>query len=336
MAILTRRRALAAAGLLAAPILPALAETKAVRLSHGYSTGYLPMMVMRDQKLIEKHAQKAGLGTLDVSWRIEDGGNIINDAMLSGTVDIAGIGVPGFLVLRDRTLGKPQEVIGITALDRGSLWLNTINPRLKSLADYGPGDRIALPGIKTSYAAVVLEMSVAKQFGIENYAKLDPLTVGIPHPDAYAAMMSGKTEITSHMASAPFSYQELKNPKVHRVLSTRDTVGAMNILMTMTQKRFAEANPGIMKAFIAAQEEADAFISGDHAAAADLYVRVTGLKLPKEQLLETLNDPDNTYNVAPAGTLAYASFLGKIGTLKHAPASWKDLFLPYIHGLAGS
>src|SRR6185437_15539436 len=63
MTNLTRRWVLAAAGLLAAPIVPARAETKAVRLSHGYSTGYLPMMVMRDQKLIEKHAQKAGLGT---------------------------------------------------------------------------------------------------------------------------------------------------------------------------------------------------------------------------------------------------------------------------------
>jgi NitT/TauT family transport system substrate-binding protein len=333
---LTRRRALAAAGLLAAPIVSARAEVKALRISHGYSTGYLPMMVMRDQKLIEKHAEKAGLGTLDVSWRIEDGGNIINDAMLAGVLDIAGIGVPGFLVLRDRTRGKRQEVIGISALDRGSLWLNTINPRLRSLADYGPGDRIALPGIKTSYAAVVLQMSVARQFGIENYAKLDPLTVGMPHPEAYAAMMSGKTEITSHMASAPFSYQELKNPNVHRVLTTRETVGPMNILMTMTQKQFADANPGVIKAFLAAQEEADALINGDHAAAAELYARVTKLNLPKEQLLETLNDPDNTYNVAPAGALAYASFLAKIGTLKTSPSSWKDLFLPYIHDLAGS
>jgi NitT/TauT family transport system substrate-binding protein len=336
MPILTRRHALAGASLLAMPAVSTRAAATALRVSHGYSTGYLPLMVMREQKLVEKHAAKAGLGAIDVSWRVEDGGNIINDAMLAGVLDIAGIGVPGFLVLHDRTRGKKQEVIGIGALDRGSLWLNTINPKLKSLADYGPGDRIALPGIKTSYAAVVLEMSVAKQFGMENYAKLDPLTVGMPHPEAYAAMMSGKTEITSHMASAPFSYQELKNPNVHRVLTTRETVGPMNILMTMTQTQFAEANPELIKAFLAAHEEANGFINADHAAAADLYIRVTKLHLPTEQLLETLNDPDNTYNVAPSGTLAYASFLGQIGTLKATPASWKALFLPYIYDLAGS
>lgn len=314
----------------------ARAATREIRISHGYSTGYLPLMVMRDQGLIEKQAAKAGLGTLSITWRVEDGGNNINDAMLAGVLDIAGVGMPGYLVLRDRTLGKRQEVIGITALNSGSLWLNTINPRIKTLADYGPGDRIALPGIKTSYAAVVLEMAAAKTFGIENYAKLDPLTVGMPHPEAYAAMMSGKTEITSHMASSPFSYQELKNPKVHRVLTTMDVIGPLSILMTMTQKSFADANPELLKAFLAAQEEANGFIKAQPKAAADTYVRMSGLHMPVDELLQVLSDPENSYSVTPSGSLAYAQFLHKIGSLKQAPAAWNDLFVPLLQGRAGS
>ena len=331
----TRRRALAAASLLAMPSI-ARADVTHLRMSHGYSTGYLPMMVMRDQHLLEKHAARAGLGTITIDWRVEDGGNIINDAMLAGVLDIAGIGVPGYLVLHDRTVGKKQEVIGISALNTGSLWLNSVNPRLKSLADYGPGDRIALPGIKTSYAAVVLEMAVAKQFGMDNYAKLDPLTVGMPHPESMAALLSGKTEITSHLASSPFSYKELKDPKVHRVISTRDAVGPMTILMAMTPKAFADANPGIIKAYLAAQEEANAFLNHDHKAASALYIRVTNLHVSEEDMMDTLNDPENTYDAAPHGAVAYASFLSKIGTLKNAPGSWQDLFLPNIKDLAGS
>jgi len=334
MPTFTRRTALAAAASLVA--LPARAEAKPVRISHGYSTGYLPMMVIRDQHLLEKYAEKAGIGPLDVTWRIEDGGNIINDAMLAGVLDIAGIGIPGYLVLRDRTRGKRQEVTGISALNTGAQWLNTINPRLKTLADYGPGDRIALPGIKTSYSAVVLQMCVAKTFGIENYAKLDPLTVGIPHPEAIAALLSGKTEITSHMASAPFSYQELKDPKVHRVLSTREVLGTMSILMAMTQKSFADANPGLMKAYLAAQAEANAFIEANRPAAAELYLRVTQLRVPMAELMETLNDPENTYNAVPLGAQGYAAFLAKIGTLKETPGSWKDLFLSDLHDKDGS
>jgi len=335
--LLTRRNAIiAAAGAAAMDVRPLRAETTRLRVSYGYSIGYLPLMVMRDQSLLEKHAAKLGLGTLQVEWQVLDGGNNINDAMLSGALDIAGIGIPGYLVLRDRTLGKRQEMTGISALNGGALWLNTIDPRIKTLADYTPKDRIAVPGIKTSYAAVVLEMAVAKAFGIENYAKLDPITVGMPHPEAYAAMMSGGTEIRSHMASPPFSYQELKNPAVHRVLSTSETYGALTILLNMTQRQFADANPGIIKAFLAAQLEATTFIAADPDGAAEAYTKGTGLKTPKAALIEMLADPENSYSPVPNGSLIYASFMAQTGILKAKPAAWTDLFLPELHGQGGS
>jgi NitT/TauT family transport system substrate-binding protein len=334
---MTRRAAITAAAATAAiASRRAAADVTQIRVSHGYSTGYLPLMVMRDQQLIEKHAAQTGLGKLTVEWRIEDGGNNINDAMLAGVLDIAGIGIPGFLVLRDRTLGRRQEMIGISALDAGALWLNTINPRIRTLADYTSNDRIAVPGIKTSYAAVVLEMAAAKQFGIENYARLDPMTVGLPHPEAYAAMMSGKTEITSHLASPPFSYQELKNPAVHRVLSTSEALGPMSILLTMTQRQFAEANPDLMRAFLTAHEEANSFIANDRDGAVDAYTKATQLKVPREELLQILADPENVYNTAPMGSLTYASFLARTGVLKSKPAAWTDLFLPALHDHKGS
>lgn len=343
MGLWTRRGALGAtlgltaAGGLATAGMPArAAEVGRLRASHGYSIGYLPLMVMRDQKLIEKHAASAGLGTVAVEWQIQDGGNNINDAMLAGALDIAGTGIPGYLVLRDRTLGRRQEVTSLSALDSGALWLNTINPRIKTLADYTPADKIAVPGIKTSYAAVVLEMVVAKQFGIANYNKLDPNTVGLAHPEAFQAMMSGKTEITSHMASPPFSYQELKNPAVHRVLSTRDVVGALTILVTMLPTQFAQANPGLMQAFLAAQEEACAFIAADRAGAAAAYTRSSGLNTPAPELMEMLADPENTYDLAPNGSLTYAEFLFQAGLIKNKPAAWTEMFLPVLHNRAGS
>jgi NitT/TauT family transport system substrate-binding protein len=315
---------------------PARAETTRLRVSHGYSIGYLPLMVMRDQSLIEKHAAKAGSDKLEVEWQVLDGGNNINDAMLAGAIDIAGIGIPGYLVLRDRTLGKRQEMTGISALNAGALWLNTIDPRIRTLADYTPKDRIAVPGIKTSYAAVVLQMAVAKAFGMENFAKLDPITVGMPHPEAYAAMMSGGTEIKSHMASPPFSYQELKNPAVHRVLSTSEAIGALTILLNMTQLQFANANPVIVKAFLAAQEEATAFIAADREGAAAAYTKGTQLKTPKAELIEMLADPENGYSIVPNGSLIYASFMAQTGILKAKPEAWTELFLPGLHGRGGS
>jgi NitT/TauT family transport system substrate-binding protein len=333
MRSLTRRATIAAAT--AAVAHPTWADVTRLRVSHGYSIGFLPLMVMRDQKLIEKHAARIGLSPLTIEWTVVDGGNNINDAMLAGALDIAGIGIPGFLVLRDRTIGRPQEMIGISALDAGSLWLNTINPRIRTLADYTSNDRIAVPGIKTSYAAVVLQMAAAKQFGFEQYARLDPMTVGMPHPEAYAALMSGKTEITSHLASAPFSYQEARNPAVYRVLSTSEELGPMSILVAMTQLKFAAANPGLIQAFLAAQEEANVVISNDRDGAVAAYAASTQLKVPRDELLGMLADPENTYSTTPAGSLAYATFLARTGVLKVKPVTWTDLFLPALHDRKG-
>ena len=226
-------------------------------------------------------------------------------------------------------------MVGISALNSGSLWLNTINPRIRSLSDYTASDRIALPGIKTSYAAVALQMVVAKRFGFENFGKLDPLTVGMPHPDAYAALMSGKTEITSHLASAPFSYQEARNPTVFRILSTSAELGPMSTLLAMTQQRFAAANPGLMQAFLAAQEEANAIIANDRDAAVTAYVAATQLKVPRGELLEILADPENTFSTTPDGSLIYATFLARTGIVKAKPAAWTDLFLPALHDRKG-
>jgi NitT/TauT family transport system substrate-binding protein len=316
---------------------PVRAAEQEVRLSHGYGIHYLPMMVIRDQKLLEKHAAKAGLGTVSTTWRILDGGSTINDAMLSGALDIAGTGAPGFITLWAKARNVPTaSVVGVTALGAGALWLNTNKASIKTLRDFGPGDKIAVPGIKTSFAAIVLQMACAKEFGLENYAKLDPLTVSLPHPDAFAALTSGKTEVDAHFASPPFSNEELTFPNVHRVISTADMLGPITIDVSYAPRRFADANPGLISAFIAAMDEADAFIAADRKGAAEAFVRVSGVKMPAPLIDTMLADPETKFTTAPDGVMAYANFLAAAGLIKVKPASWSELFVPQMSGRAGS
>src|SRR5215470_18253281 len=137
--------------------LPAGAETRELRISRGFGIHYLPLYVTEKLKLVEKHAAEAGLGDVKVSYSVIDGGNVINEAMLSGALDIAAVGVPGFLTLWDRARNIPQnEVRGLSGVGAGSVWLVSRNPNVKTLADFTEKDRIAVPGIKTSFVAVVL------------------------------------------------------------------------------------------------------------------------------------------------------------------------------------
>lgn len=315
----------------------ARAETHELRISVGFGMHYLPLYIAEHERLIEKHAAAAGLGEVKVNWSVIDGGNVINDAMLAGALDVASIGVPGFLNLWDKARGNSRiEIVGLSAVGAGSLYLNTRNPKVKTLADFTENDRIAVPGIKTSFAAVVLQMAAAQTFGIENYAKLDPLTVSLPHPEALAAMLAGKTEIDSHFSSPPFSFIELDHPEIHRVINTADLFGNLTIILAYTTQAFYAANPVLAKAIIDAIDEADTFIAADKHAAAQIYRDLAKVKPPEEELLRVLNDQDLRYSTVPNGAMKYADFMSRAGTLRDKPRSWRDLFVPPIHGLPGS
>jgi len=332
-----RRRAILAAGVALAAAKVARAESGQVRLSHGYGILYLPLMVMRDRKLLEGQMAKAGLPKPEVTWQLLDGGNVINDAMLAGALDIAGTGSPGFITLWAKARDIPRAaVIGVCGLSTCALSLNTNRPNLRSLADFTPNDKIALPGIKTSLAAVVLQMLVAQRFGQADYAKLDPMTVGLPHPEAYAALMSGKTEIAAHFASPPFSILELADPRIHRVIAASEVLGQSTLDVIFAPKRFVDANPATMTAFLAAIDEANALIADDPAAAAQSYIRLASAKMTEVDVLQMVRDPDTKFSATPNGVTRYAEFMHQVGSVKVKPERWSDLFMPALASRAGS
>ncbi len=332
-----RRRAFLAAGAALAAATAARAESGQVRLSHGYGILYLPLMVMRDRKLLEGQMAKAGLPKPEVTWQLLDGGNGINDAMLAGALDIAGTGSPGFITLWAKARDIPRAaVIGVCGLSTCALSLNTNRPNLRSLADFTPNDKIALPGIKTSLAAVVLQMLVAQRFGQADYAKLDPMTVGLPHPEAYAALMSGKTEIAAHFASPPFSILELADPRIHRVVAASEVLGQSTLDVIFAPQRFVDANPATMTAFLAAIDEANALIADDPAAAAQSYIRLASVKMTEADVLQMVRDPDTKFSATPNGVTRYADFMHQVGSVKVKPERWSDLFMPALASRAGS
>src|SRR5438045_529244 len=181
--------------------LPAIAEPAALSVAKEYGIGYLPYMIMEHEKLVEKHAAALGVPPLSVTWQTFGGSGLMQGAMLSGRLDFASSGVPWFLTMWDKLGGQVKSP---GALDSMPQYLNTRNPAVKSLKDFSDKDRIAVPAVKSSVQAITLQMAAAGAFGMDNAAKLDPLTVSVSHPDAMAALLSGISEIDAHFASPPF------------------------------------------------------------------------------------------------------------------------------------
>src|SRR5580692_6084871 len=154
-------RLVALCGLAVALVRPATAEVAEVKVAKQFSIGYLQLNVMERQKLIEKHATADGLGDVKVSWLTFNGPDMMNDALLSGSVDLVSGGVPGLITLWAKTTNTRQAVKGISALSAQPFLLNTRNQAVHEIADFTDQDRIALPAVKVSVQAVTLQMAAA-------------------------------------------------------------------------------------------------------------------------------------------------------------------------------
>jgi NitT/TauT family transport system substrate-binding protein len=324
-----------ALAVLAAGFQPAAyAEMSEIHVSRQYGISYLPLMIMEDQKLIEKHAKAAGVD-LKVDWSKFASGAVMNDAMLSGNLQFASGGVAPFTTLWAKTRGN-LDVKGVSAINSMPLYLVTSNPNVKTIKDFTEKDKIALPAVKVSIQAVTLQMAAEKAFGPGQQNKLDHLTVSMSHPDAETALLSGKSEVNAHLGSPPFQYQEIEKG-MHRVLNSYDVLGGpATFNVVWTTKKFHDENPTLYAAFVAALDDATAQINQDKRKAAETYLRISKDKDSLENILKMLNDPEIKYTTAPNNTMKYVDFMYKIGSIKVKPDSWKDMYFDNAHKLPGS
>ncbi|MCO7503929.1 MULTISPECIES: ABC transporter substrate-binding protein [unclassified Pseudomonas] len=316
-------------------VAPATAQAEGeIRIAEQFGIVYLLLNVVRDQHLIEKHGKAQGID-IKVDWTQLSGGAAINDALLSGSVDIAGAGVGPLLTIWDRTYGR-QNVKAVASLGNFPYYLVSSNPNVKTIADFTEKDRIALPAVGVSVQSRFLQYAAAQQWGDKDYARLDKYTLAVPHPDATAALLAGGTELNAHFSNPPFQDQALVNKSVHVVLDTYDLLGPNSPTVLFATEKFRNDNPKTYQAFVDALAEAADFAQHDKGAAADTYIRVTKAKIDREALLKIIDNPQYEFSVTPKNTYKLADFMYRIGAIKHKPESWKDYFFQDAKPLQGS
>ena len=343
MALPTRRQvalgALAGSAL-AMPALSrqAMAQVSSIRLGKQYGLPFLPQMVMEKLALIEKHAAGQGLPGLKTEWITMSGPGPLNDALLSGGIEFVNVAPPALITLWEKSAATPRPVRALCTVQSMPYILVTRNPAVKSIADFTEKDKIAVPTVKISGQAMMLQMAAAKLWGPDQFERIDPFTISMGHPDATTAMLSGRSEITGHFCVAPFQYYELAAPGMHTVLKSYDTLGGPHTNgVQITTERFYKDNPKLCAAVFAAHEEANAFIKKEPAQAAAIYIELSKDKRsPPDEIVKMITDPDIDYTTAPANIETLAAFMKKTNRIKTLPASWKDLFLPLAHGLKGT
>src|SRR5205085_12627314 len=99
-----------------APGSAARAEANMVRVAKQFGVGYMQYMVMQELKLIEKHAKAAGLD-ITTEWATFRSSDVMNDALISASVDFVSLGVPGIITINSKTKGTANEVKGVLGLN---------------------------------------------------------------------------------------------------------------------------------------------------------------------------------------------------------------------------
>jgi NitT/TauT family transport system substrate-binding protein len=315
----------------------ARAEVAELHMATQFGIGTLPMVIVQQKGLVEKHLAKAGLDQVKVTWRQFPGGSPMNDGLLSGSLDIVSAGTTVFVTLWAKAAGSPSAVRGIGGVSTLPLYLLTRDPDVKKIEDLGDKDRVAVTTLKVSVHAILLQMAAEKIWGPGDAGRLDRLVVQIPHGDAAAAMISGAGEINNHFSAPPFQDIEMKKDGIRRISSAQDILGApATYMVAYSTERFRRDNPKTYQAFVDALKEAQEIVKKAPADAAKIYLDHSKDNISLDETIAILKDPGSSFDMAPSNVLTFATFMAKRGIIKVAPATWQDMFFPEVQNLPGS
>jgi NitT/TauT family transport system substrate-binding protein len=329
--LMSRRHAIAtlAGGVscMAAPAIVGAQTALQVRFVQQRGLLYLPVDMMVTGGVLQQEATKLGLGKVDATATTLSGPAPVVDALLSGSADYGAAALPSLLTLWDKTHGTPNEVRAVGTMSNGAMVLYTINPNVKTIADFTEQDRIAVPSVRISFNAMMLEMAAEKLWNDPH--RLDHLTVGLGHADAVAALSAGygSATVTAHIAVQPFTDRGLKLPGAHVVADSREVFGGPLTQVTLlATKPTKDKDPTLFKAVGNALEQSIKLCSADKRAAAVLWKKAQNASESVDELFALLSDPGFEFTSQSHRIATFAAFLNRIGTMKSKVGDWKELF----------
>ncbi|HVY57467.1 MAG TPA: ABC transporter substrate-binding protein [Xanthobacteraceae bacterium] len=314
---------------------PAAAQ-QTVKIGTGFGLAFLPLYLMDELQLVEKHAKEAGLD-VKASYVRVSGSGPMQDAILSGAVDMGPYGVPQLLLAWEKARGTPQQMFAVSGVATLPATLVTNDPNIRSLRDVRPTDRIAMPAL-LSPQMYMLQMAAEKTFGRGQHHRFRSQAVAKTNPESLKAVLSRTSDVTLYFSTPPYSQAALKNPGVHVVLTSSDVfAGKSSLIVLSVTKRYIDAHPKMPDVIVRAIDEAAAVIRDDPGRAAAIYLKHEPLAGFDVAAIEAILRRDkDEFGSSVHGIQAYADVMSRLGQLKSPPRSWKQVVTPPIANLPGS
>ena len=327
----TRRQAVATVavgiGLMAKPAILRAQTPLTVNFVQQRGLLYLPVDEMVSGGILQQEATKLGLGKVEATVSTLSGPAPVMDALLSGSADYGTAALPSLLTFWDKTHGTRNEVRAVGTVSNGAMVLYTINPNVKTIADFTEQDRIAVPSVRISFNAMMLEMAAEKIWNDPHH--LDHLTVGLGHSDAVAALSAGygRATITAHIGVQPFTSRGLKLPGAHVSRIVARCLADRSRKSRCWPRNRRKRRIRLFKAVADALDESIRVANADKRAAAILWKKAQNAPESVDDLVALLDDPGFEFTSEPHRIAYFAAFLNRIGSMKTKVTDWKELFL---------
>lgn len=271
--------------------------SKELVIAEQYGLAYAPLQVMRAEGFLE-----AELPDYEIEWSRLGNTAAIREAVLAGRLDVGFMGIPPFLIGYDR--GMEWRIF--TGLSQAPLGLVTWRDDLRSLADFGPQDKIALPQ-PGSIQHILLSMASQRQLG--DAQALDDRLVTMNHPDGMNALLS-RRDISAHFTSPPYLMEELAAEDTRLVVSGRQAMGGeFTFIVGAATEELFNSSPQAVSALRRALARSIDYIQSNRNAAVALLAEEYGLS--KEKVAEYLDWEGMKYSQQVLGLERFIAFMAE-------------------------
>lgn len=275
-------------------------DKSVIRIAEQFGLAYAPLQIMKEKKLLEKLHPDA-----EVQWVRLGNTAAIREAVLSGDLDAGFMGIPPFLIARDK--GMPWKIA--TGLSSSPLGLVVRAGKYSSLADFAKDDKIALPQ-PGSIQHILLSMACEREEG--NPALLDSNLLSLKHPDGMNALLSGALD--GHFTSPPYLFLESDLRDFEILLTGEQAMGEpfTFIIGAVTEDLYSGDRP-LYDHFLAALEQSIEFVNENKQETVKILSRA--YSMDEKELEDLLYKPGMVFNTSVNGLESFILFMHNNGYL---------------------
>lgn len=293
-------------------------EAEKLVIAYQSSIAYAPLVVMKEQKLIEKYYGK----DLSVDWKIMANGSAINDGITAGSVDVGAMGVAP--AITGMKAGIPYKIFaGMSSQPYGIL---TNKKEINSLKDITSDDQIAITNIN-SQPHILLAMAAKAELG--NARALDGNLTVLANADGYSSILSGA--VSCHMVISPYNFMELENEKIHEIEVGEDVWPNGNtFIVGVASTKLKEEKPELYDALCKAMEDAVTYINNNQEATAKLLAQ--DYDASEKEILSWMQDDGSNYTTKLQGVMELSNFMVEEGFLENGPKDISEIAFDNVQG----